>query len=173
MALSLTLRRQILNSLFIKFVVHDRIDHIHIHFLLIVDLRSPTNTDSWAVSAPSHVVHYEVSFTSLHSKIQFGYTSFSLTANVCDNTATTKLASHRNMRAVHVQKSELSWLSANSTRHPPNWPAVDLGLDAICLLSLLVLLSARRGPFSRVFGRLFSFPKPTFTKGKWRYKNDL
>ena len=87
----------------IKFVVHDRIDHIHIHFLLIVDLRSPTNTDSWAVSAPSHVVHYEVSFTSLHSKIQFGYTSFSLTANVCDNTATTKLASHRNMRAVHVQ----------------------------------------------------------------------
>ena len=68
----------------------------------------------------------------LQPKIQFGYTSFSHTANVCDNTITTKLASHRNMRAVHVQKSELSWLSANSTRHPPNWPAVDLGLDAIC-----------------------------------------
>ena len=46
-------------------------------------------------------------------KIQFGYTSFSHRANVCDNTTTTKLASHRNMRAVHVQKSELSWFSGN------------------------------------------------------------
>ena len=68
-----------LHGIIIKFVVHDRIDLIHIHFLLIVDLRSPTNTDSWAVSAPSHVVHYEVSFTCRHSFLpsfrQFTYFS--------------------------------------------------------------------------------------------------
>ena len=55
-----------------------------------------------------------------------------------------------------MQKLELSWLSGNSTCNPPKWPAFALEMGAIYELSLLVLLSTRRGPFSRVFRRKFS-----------------
>ena len=70
--------------------------------------------NQWATGTTTKSTRIPLNRCALYKpRIQFGYTSFSHTANVCLNPTTTKLASHRNMRAVHVQKSELSWFSGN------------------------------------------------------------